>query len=240
MIVNPTHASAVTEGSILLIDKPLGYTSFQAVNQLKHAILKTLGIKKIKIGHAGTLDPLATGLLIIGTGKMTKQLAQWQAEQKVYTGKIQLGAYTPSYDLETEITETMPVEGITPALIETVSKSFIGVQEQIPPIFSAKKVDGKRAYDMARKGDDFQLKSSTVEIFELTVDSTKFPELGFLVSCSKGTYIRSLAYDFGKRLNNTAYLKELRREQSGSFNVKNALSPQAWVEKFMAENRKSV
>jgi tRNA pseudouridine55 synthase len=236
MILQPYLAQDILDGSLILIDKPIGYTSFQAVNQLKHCILKHLKIKKIKIGHAGTLDPLASGLLVIATGKMTKMLSQFQAETKTYTGVITLGAYTPSYDLETEIEKAMPTDGINEEQIKQNAQSFIGKQQQLPPIFSAKKIDGKRAYESARAGKEIEMKTNEIEIFDFKTSIENFPDISFEVVCSKGTYIRSLAHDFGKRLNNIAYLKALRRTQSGGFSAADAETPDSWTAKFIEKN----
>lgn len=213
------------EGQVLLIDKPLNWTSFQAVNSLKWAIRKKFNLKKIKIGHAGTLDPLATGLLIICTGKFTKRIPELQGQLKEYTGTITLGATTPSYDLETEIDKTYPTNHLTETLIKSTTSKFIGKIEQVPPIFSALKKDGKRLYEFAREGKTVEIKSREIEIFEFEITQILFPKVCFRVSCSKGTYIRSLAYDFGKVLDSGGHLSSLRRTKIGSYNVNNAVSP---------------
>ncbi len=213
------------EGQILLIDKPLNWTSFQAVNSLKWGIRKKFDLKKIKIGHAGTLDPLATGLLIICTGKFTKRIPELQGQTKEYTGTITLGATTPSYDLETEIDKTYPTEHLTEELITTTTSKFVGKIEQIPPIFSALKKDGKRLYEFAREGKTVDIKSRQIEIFEFEITKIQLPDVHFRVSCSKGTYIRSLAHDFGKALNSGGHLSSLRRTKIGDYNVDNAVSP---------------
>jgi len=187
-------------GQVLLIDKPLHWTSFQVVNKLRWAIRKTFDIKKIKVGHAGTLDPLATGLLVICTGKMTKQINTFQAQIKTYTGTIVLGSTTPSYDLETEIDKTFPTEHITSALIKETTKQFIGDIEQYPPIFSAIKKEGKRLYEYARAGETVEINPRTIHISEFEITKIEDLNVHFRVVCSKGTYIRSLAYDFGKAL----------------------------------------
>ena len=225
-------------GQVLLIDKPLTWTSFQAVNKLRWAIRQAFSIKKIKVGHAGTLDPLATGLLVICTGKMTKQINIYQGQEKEYTGTFTLGGTTPSFDLETEIDQTFPTEHISEELIHKTTHQFIGVIEQFPPIFSAIKKDGKRLYEFARAGETVEIKSRQVEITEFEITgintsaalSTSNLELNFRVVCSKGTYIRSLANDFGKALDSGAHLSELRRTRIGDFNVENALSPEAFIE----------
>lgn len=214
------------EGQILLIDKPLTWSSFQAVNKIKYTLIKNLDLpKRFKIGHAGTLDPLATGLLIICTGKFTKRLSELQGQIKEYTGTITVGATTPSYDLETEINETFPTTHITAELIEQIKKQFIGTIEQFPPIFSAIKKDGKRLYEHARKGEEIEIQSRKIEISEFEITRIELPEIDFRVVCSKGTYIRSLAYDFGKALKSGAHLTALRRKKIGNFSVDNAVEP---------------
>ncbi len=217
-------------GQILLIDKPLHWTSFQAVNKLRWEIRHAFNIKKIKVGHAGTLDPLATGLLIICTGKMTKQINTFQGQDKEYTGTIVLGGTTPSYDLETEIDKTFPTEHITEDLIHEATKQFIGEIDQFPPVFSAIKKEGKRLYEFARAGEDVEISSRRIQI--LTFEITKIDGLNvaFRVVCSKGTYIRSLAHDFGKALNSGAHLSVLRRTKIGDFHVDDALSPETFIE----------
>jgi tRNA pseudouridine55 synthase len=217
-------------GETLLVDKPLHWTSFDVVNKLRWNLKRSLGVKNIKVGHAGTLDPLATGLLIICSGKNTKIIDGLISEDKTYTGTILVGKTTPSYDLETEYNETFPTEHITPELIEEVRLSFLGEQQQVPPIFSAKQVDGKRAYDMARAGKEVVLKSNTIRINDFQISIERFPEIDFRISCSKGTYIRSIASDFGKKLNSGATLIALRRIKSGSFDVENARSVEEWIE----------
>ncbi len=217
------------EGETLLVDKPLHWTSFDAVNKLRWNIKQRLGVKKIKVGHAGTLDPLATGLLIICTGKNTKKIDQFIGEDKTYTGTFLLGKTTPSYDLETEYNQEFPIDYITNELIEEVRLSFLGEQQQVPPIFSAKQVDGKRAYDMARAGQEVVLKSNTITIKSFEVDTKRFPEIDFKITCSKGTYIRSIANDFGLKLNAGAALIALRRTASGQFNIEKAKSVDEWI-----------
>jgi tRNA pseudouridine55 synthase len=217
-------------GQVLLIDKPLNWTSFQAVNKLRWAIRQAFNIKKIKVGHAGTLDPLATGLLVICTGKMTKQIDTFQGQEKEYTGTFVLGSTTPSFDLETEIDQTFATDHITEALIHDTTKQFIGKIEQFPPVFSAIKKDGKRLYEFARAGEDVEIKSRQVQISEFEITQIEDLELKFRVICSKGTYIRSLAHDFGKALNSGAHLSELRRTRIGDFRVEDALTPEAFIE----------
>ncbi len=223
-------------GQLILIDKPLHWTSFQVVNKLRSAIKKKFQIKKIKVGHAGTLDPLATGLLVICTGKFTKKIDQLQAEIKEYTGTITLGATTPSYDLETEINETFITNHITEDLIKKATKIFIGEIDQYPPLYSAIKKDGVRLYELARRGETTELKSRKITIYNFEITNIKFPKVDFKVICSKGTYIRSLANDFGKALNSGAYLSDLRRSKSGDFDVKDAISPEEYVEKIFKLN----
>ena len=216
-------------GQILLIDKPLTWSSFQAVNKVKYALIKNLGLpKKFKIGHAGTLDPLASGLLIICTGKFTKRISELQGQIKEYTGTITVGGTTPSYDLETEINQTFPTEHITNDLIQETTKQFIGEIDQFPPIFSALKKDGKRLYEHARAGEEVEIASRKVEISEFEITRIELPEIDFKVVCSKGTYIRSLAFDFGKALNSGAHLTALRRTKIGEFSVENAIEPLAF------------
>ena len=227
-----------SEGRILLIDKPLQWSSFQAVNKIKWAILKHYKLKKIKIGHAGTLDPLASGLLVICTGKFTKKITEIQDAVKTYTGTITLGATTPSYDMETEIDARYPTDHITPELIEQVRKQFMGELVQTPPVFSAIKKDGKRLYEFARDGKEIEVPQRTIYIHNFTIDASQFPELHFEVVCSKGTYIRSLANDFGKALGSGGYLSALRRTKIGDFSVSDAISPEEFVSAHIPDLRK--
>jgi len=217
-------------GQVLLIDKPLHWTSFQVVNKLRWEIRNTYNIKKIKVGHAGTLDPLATGLLIICTGKMTKQIDTFQGQEKEYTGTIVLGSTTPSFDLETEINEFFPTEHITETIILKTTERFIGNIKQFPPIFSAIKKDGKRLYEFARAGEHVEIKSREVKISEFKITKINLPDIHFRVVCSKGTYIRSLAHDFGKALNSGAHLSTLRRTKIGKFQVEKAMTPNTFIE----------
>ena len=214
----------IKQGKVLLIDKPLNWTSFQVVNKLRWHIRKHFNIKKIKVGHAGTLDPLATGLLIICVGKETKNIHTYQGQAKTYTGTITLGATTPSYDLETEIDETFSTEHITKDLLQETTKQFIGDIDQKPPIFSAIKKEGKRLYELARKGETTEIKARKVTIESFKLTSTELPNIDFEVVCSKGTYIRSLAYDFGLALNSGAHLSALRRTKIGDFSLEKAIS----------------
>ena len=209
-------------GVVFLVDKPLEWTSFQVVNKLRWVIRKTHNIKKIKVGHAGTLDPLATGLLIICVGKKTKEIDFYQAKEKEYTGTITVGGTTPSFDLETEINQTFSTEKITEQDLQNAAESLSGTIEQYPPVFSAVKIDGKRAYESARKGEDVKVKPRNVEISKFDIDTSEFPKVHFTIICSKGTYIRSIASDFGKALNNGAHLSSLRRERIGKFSIKNS------------------
>jgi len=219
-------------GQVLLIDKPLRLTSFDVVNKLRWGIRKAFNLKKIKVGHAGTLDPLATGLLVICTGKMTKQIDSFQRQIKEYTGTFVLGSTTPSFDLETEIDNHFPTEHITEALIHETTNQFFGDIQQIPPIFSAIKKDGQRLYKFARQGEEVEIEPRTVNIQEFEITKIDGNTVDFRVVCSKGTYIRSLANDFGKALNSGAYLSSLRRTKIGDFSVENAISPAAFVEQL--------
>ncbi|WP_298762386.1 tRNA pseudouridine(55) synthase TruB [uncultured Polaribacter sp.] len=222
-------------GQVLLIDKPLTWTSFQVVNKLRWEIKQRFNIKKIKVGHAGTLDPLATGLLILCTGKQTKQIDTYQGQIKEYTGTFTIGATTPSYDLETEVDKTFSTEHITEALLQETTQQFIGEIQQKPPIFSAIKKDGKRLYELARKGETTEIKARTVTVNEFEITNIDLPKVDFRIVCSKGTYIRSLAFDYGKALNSGAHLSVLRRTKIGDFSVDNALSVDEFIAKIKAE-----
>lgn len=211
-------------GQVLLIDKSLQWTSFQVVNKLRWLIRKNFGIKKIKVGHAGTLDPLASGLLVICTGKFTKRIEEFQGQVKEYTGTLSLGATTPSYDLETEIDQTFAIDHISEEMIHSATTQFIGEIEQYPPVFSALKKDGKRLYEYAREGEAVEINARKVTINEFEITRIELPEVDFRVVCGKGTYIRSLAHDFGKNLNSGAHLTALRRTKIGSFSVENAIT----------------
>jgi tRNA pseudouridine55 synthase len=211
------------EGQVLLIDKPYRWSSFQALKKVKYSL------KIAKIGHAGTLDPLATGLLILCTGKKTKEIDRYQAQEKEYTGTLVFGKTTPSVDLEKEFDAEYPTEHISSEDLEKVRKQFTGEIEQTPPIFSAVKQDGKRLYELARKGQETEIKSRIVFIKELEFTNTQnFPEIDFRVICSKGTYIRSLVRDIGTALHSGAYLKALRRTRIGEFCVENAWQIENW------------
>lgn len=216
-------------GEILLVDKPLHWSSFKVVNLLRYPLRKKYNKKRFKVGHAGTLDPLATGLLVICTGKKTKAITGFIQDVKSYTGVIQLGATTPSYDLETEIDATFETTHITQALINEVKKQFEGPIEQIPPVYSAKKIDGKRAYELARAGVEVEMKKANVVIHDIQLELKENMQVSFFIECSKGTYIRSLAKDIGHALNSGGHLIELRRTKSGDFDIKNAKSVDEWM-----------
>lgn len=219
-------------GQVLLFDKPLNWTSFQLVNKVRWLIKRSCNIKKIKVGHAGTLDPLATGLLIICTGKFTKTIPDLQGQIKEYTGTISLGATTPSFDLETEFDATFETSHITEEKLQETRKKFIGKIEQTPPVFSALKKDGKRLYEYAREGEHVEVKKREIEINAFDIDSGKFPDIDFRVVCSKGTYIRSLAHEFGMALDSGAHLSALRRTGIGEYSVENAMDIESF-EKFL-------
>lgn len=221
------------EGQVILIDKPLEWTSFQVVNKLRWLIRKQFDIKKIKVGHAGTLDPLASGLLIICTGRFTKKIDTYQAQEKEYTGTITIGATTPSYDLETEVDQSFDISKITPEQILATTEQFTGEIQQQPPIFSALKKEGKKLYEFARKGEAVDIPFRTVTISEFEITKIDLPHIDFRVVCSKGTYIRSLAHDFGKALQNGAHLSSLRRTRIGNFSVDDAID----IATFEAEIR---
>ena len=211
-------------GQILLIDKPLHFTSFQAVNKLKYALINKIGLpKKFKIGHAGTLDPLASGLLLVCTGKFTKRITELQGQAKEYSGTFYIGATTPSYDLETEIDETFETSHIDEALIHETVKQFLGEIDQKPPIYSAIKKDGVRLYEHARAGETIEIATRKTSIHEFEITRISLPEIDFRVVCSKGTYIRSLAFDFGKAMNSGSHLTALRRTKIGEYDVLNAI-----------------
>ena len=217
-------AEELKSGYIFLLDKPLDWTSFQVVNKMKYKLKREFDLpKKFKIGHAGTLDPLASGLLLVCTGKFTKRITELQGQAKEYTGTITIGATTPSYDLETEINETFPIEHITEDLIQETVKQFLGEIDQRPPIFSALKKDGIRLYEHARAGEEIEIPTRKTVIHEFEITRIALPEVDFRVVCSKGTYIRSLAYDFGKAMNSGSHLTVLRRTKIGDYDVKNAI-----------------
>lgn len=215
--------SNLLEGGILLIDKPLHWTSFDVVKKTRNLLRTHFQVKKIKVGHAGTLDPLASGLLVVCTGKFTKRINEFQAQEKEYTGTFTLGSTTPSYDLETEINQTFSTLHITEEKIQKTSQQFIGIIEQFPPVFSALKKDGERLYEKARRGEKVKVEARQVQIASFEISRVELPEVDFRVVCSKGTYIRSLAHDFGKALNSGAHLSALCRRRIGNFELKQAL-----------------
>jgi tRNA pseudouridine55 synthase len=222
--LNSLTSEDYQNGQVLLIDKPLQWSSFQAVNKLKYTLINKIGLpKKFKIGHAGTLDPLATGLLIVCTGKFTKSISEIQGQAKEYTGTFYIGATTPSYDLETQIHATYPTSHITDVLIHKTVEQFLGEIDQKPPVFSAIKKDGIRLYEHARAGEIVEIASRKTTIYEFEITRIALPEIDFRVVCSKGTYIRSLAYDFGLALQSGAHLTVLRRTKIGDYDVKNAI-----------------
>ena len=227
------------EGVILAFDKPYRWTSFDVVGKVRWIICRHLGVKKLKVGHAGTLDPLATGVLIVCTGKATKRIEELQAGTKEYLATIRLGATTPSYDLEKPIDATYPTEHITREMVEQVLERFKGKIEQVPPTFSACKVDGKRAYKMARKGDEVELKPKTLVIDEIELTECNLPDITIRVVCSKGTYIRALARDIGQALESGGHLIALRRTRVGDFKAQDCLNPEQfkeWLENQTIEN----
>lgn len=220
-------AEAILEGQVLLIDKPLTWSSFQAVNKLKYVLKRQYDLpKKFKIGHAGTLDPLATGLLIVCTGKFTKKITEIQSQAKEYTGTITLGATTPSYDMETQVDATYPTEHLTEALLLESTKQFLGEIDQKPPVFSAIKKDGIRLYEHARAGEAVEIQARKTTVYEFEITRIALPEVDFRICCSKGTYIRSLAYDYGNALESGGYLSVLRRTKIGDYSVDQAITPE--------------
>lgn len=222
------------EGVVLQFDKPLTWTSFSLVNKVKSLLRYRLGYKKIKVGHAGTLDPLATGLLIVCVGRATKRVNEFQMQNKEYIAKFRVGATTPSFDLEKEIDLEYPTEHITRELVDNVAGGFIGPQMQVPPLFSAKSIDGGRAYNLARKGVEMELDAAPIEITYMDILDFTMPDVTLKIGCTKGTYIRSLARDFGKALNSGAHLVELRRTRSGAFSVDEAMSLEDFEKKLIA------
>jgi tRNA pseudouridine55 synthase len=223
---------SILEGQLLLVDKPLKWTSFQVVNKLRWSLRTKYKLKKLKVGHAGTLDPLATGLLLICTGKMTKKISEIQALEKAYTGTITLGATTPSYDLETAIDHNFYINHITKQQLDTARKKFVGEIDQYPPIYSAIKKEGKRLYEYARKGEKIKIESRKVTLYAFNFTKIDIPQVHFHVRCSKGTYIRSLAHDFGKALESGAHLSQLRRTAIGAYSVEDSLTPDQISEKL--------
>ena len=212
------------EGEVLLFDKPAGWTSFDLVKKVRNVISRYMGVKKVKVGHAGTLDPMATGLMILCTGKATRKIEQFQGMDKTYVAELLFGKTTPSFDLETEVEQEFPYEHITRSRLEEVLEQFTGEIEQLPPAYSAKRVKGRRAYDLARKGEEVELKPQRVTIHAMEILDFALPKCTLKVTCSKGTYIRSLARDIGKALESGAVLSALRRTEIGPYNVRNAVT----------------
>ncbi|MEO1011873.1 MAG: tRNA pseudouridine(55) synthase TruB [Bacteroidota bacterium] len=231
--MDPRTKEDFLNGQLLLIDKPLGWSSFQAVNKIKWALRKKFDLKRIKVGHAGTLDPLATGLLLICVGKHTKRIVALQGQKKEYTGTFTLGATTPSYDLETQIDQSFPIDHITPELVQGAIGGFLGEIDQVPPLFSALKKEGKRLYEYAREGKQVAIEKRKVTLYTFEIASMQLPRLEFKVVCSKGTYIRSLAHDFGKALGSGAHLSALRRTKIGEYNVNKAVDPILFSEQLL-------
>jgi tRNA pseudouridine55 synthase len=219
------------EGQVILIDKPLEWTSFDVVNKMRYTLRKKYSYKKLKVGHAGTLDPLTTGLLIVCTGKFTKRIEEYQAQKKEYVTTIELGATTPSFDKETEVDERFQYEHITREQVEEALLHFTGVQDQVPPIFSAIKQGGKKAYEEARKGNELELKARQIEISSLELLDFQLPYVTIKMECSKGTYVRAFARDFGKYFNSGGYLTALKRTKIGDFQVENAMGISEFQEK---------
>ncbi|RLD58585.1 MAG: tRNA pseudouridine(55) synthase TruB [Bacteroidetes bacterium] len=211
-------------GEVILINKPLGWTSFDVVNKIRYLLRSYTGIRKIKVGHAGTLDPLASGLLILCTGKFTKKIEEFQGLEKEYTGTFHIGATTPSYDRETEIDQNYETGHVDEKTLINATRQFIGNIDQVPPLFSALKIKGKRAYELARGKEDVKLSARkvTINAFELT--HIDIPKVAFRISCGKGTYIRSIAHDFGQAINSGAHLSSLIRTKIGSFNLEDSLT----------------
>jgi tRNA pseudouridine55 synthase len=216
-------------GEILLFDKPLDWTSFDVVNRVRYALCQKLGIKKLKVGHAGTLDPKASGLVVLCTGKATKKIESIQATEKEYIATLKIGATTPSYDLETEEDNSYPFDHVTSQLVEEKIQDFIGEINQVPPIFSAIKIKGKRAFNYARNGEELKMKSRKVEIFSIEIKNFELPYLTIKVNCGKGTYIRSLARDIGENIGSGAYLTSLRRTGVGHYCIENAFTMESFT-----------
>jgi tRNA pseudouridine55 synthase len=227
----------ILSGQVLLVDKPLNWTSYQAVTKIKYALQKVTGKKKLKVGHAGTLDPLATGLLIICVGKKTKEISDFMGLPKEYLAQVKLGATTPSYDLESDVDQQFPTDHINLEVIQEVIETFKGAISQVPPIFSAIKKDGIRAYEKARAGEEVVMAPRQVIIHELEILKYSDQVLELRVRCSKGTYIRSLAHDLGKALNSGGHLVGLRRTKIGSYEASNGKGPNEWAQYFLDEFR---
>lgn len=219
------------EGEILLFDKPFDWSSFDLVKKIRYAIKKKLG-KEVKVGHAGTLDPYATGLMILCTGKFTKKIESIQGQEKEYTGIIRLGATTPSYDLESEIDAEYPTGHITLDMLKDAMHGMTGEQDQVPPAFSAKMIDGKRAYELARKGQEVTMKPNRVTIYQFDLEKFENNEVHFIVRCSKGTYIRSMAHDLGKKLGSGGHLTRLVRTGIGAYRLEDAFTIEQFMEKL--------
>jgi len=227
------------EGQLLLINKPLRWTSFDVVKKIRNTLLTHLQIKKIKVGHAGTLDPLADGLLIVCTGKFTKRINEYQSQEKEYTGEFVVGATTPSYDLETEVDKQYPTDHISEKEILEAAKSLTGEILQRPPLYSAIKQDGKRLYEHARKGEEVSIKERLVQVKEFEITKIELPSVHFRIVCSKGTYIRSLAQSFGQNLNSGAYLAQLTRTRIGNYNLSQAVDIQEFIDSFSSSNNQT-
>lgn len=227
------------EGHLLLVNKPLRWTSFDAVKKIRNTLRTHLQVKKIKVGHAGTLDPLADGLLIVCTGKFTKRINDFQSQEKEYTGKFILGATTPSFDLETEVDKTYPIDHITENDLKHVAHSLTGEILQQPPIYSAIKQNGKRLYEHARKGESVKIKERLVNVSEFEITKVELPTVYFRIVCSKGTYIRSLAHSFGEKLKSGAYLGQLTRTRIGNFELSQAVEIQEFIDSFSHQNNKN-
>lgn len=234
----PMLSNEIKEGKMLLVNKPKGITSFDAVYGIRKAYTKAFH-EKLKVGHAGTLDPLASGLLIICTGKKTKEIDSYMGLPKTYTGTFYIGATTPSYDLETVPDHAYATEHITEELIWETAKGFLGISEQYPPIFSAIRMGGKKAYDLARKGQEVKMAPRQIEISEFEITAIRFPEVDFKITCSKGTYIRSIAHDFGQRMQSGSYLKELCRTAIGHYSLDDALPPNE-IKDIIAADKQSL
>lgn len=231
------------EGEILAFDKPYGWTSFGLVAKVRWQLCHRMGVKKLKVGHAGTLDPLATGVLLVCTGKATKRIEELQAHTKEYVATLKLGATTPSFDLEKPIDAVYPTEHITREMVEEVLTRFVGTIEQVPPVFSACKVDGSRAYDLARRGEEVELKAKTLVIDEIELLRCELPEIDIRVVCSKGTYIRALARDIGQALHSGAHLTALRRTRIGDRRVEDCLRLEEfpeWLEQQVIETTENI
>lgn len=227
------------EGHTLLINKPLRWTSFDVVKKIRNTLRTALNIKKIKVGHAGTLDPLADGLLIVCTGKFTKRINEFQAQEKEYTAEFTLGATTPSFDLETEVNETFDYNHITEDMLKTTAESLTGNIMQTPPIYSAIKQDGKRLYEHARKGEDVKIKERMVHVSKFEIIKVEMPKVYVRIECSKGTYIRSLVQTFGKNLNSGAHLSQLTRTRIGKFELSQAIDIQEFIDSFSLTNNQA-